>query len=78
MFEPKTHSSFSLCLLALTMLVMSGVGFTLLIDSWGIQGELEQNVSVQRQKIIDLEQVIYSWIQTGSARNELKSGSGAD
>ncbi len=60
MFEPKTHSSFTLCLFALSLLVMSGVGFSLLIDSWTKQDVLEQKVSVQRQKIMDLEQVVYS------------------
>lgn len=60
MFEQKTHNAFSLCSFALFVLVMSAIGLTVLIDNGVKRGELEQNVSEQRQKIMNLEQVVSS------------------
>lgn len=60
MFEPKTHDSFVLCAFAVVMLVMSGLGLTVLIDSQVEPDELEQNVLNQSQKITELEQVVRS------------------
>ncbi|MES2982636.1 MAG: hypothetical protein V4727_10010 [Verrucomicrobiota bacterium] len=60
MFEHKTHNGFLLCLFALVMLVMSGVGIRALMDICVKRDALEQNLLGRQQKIMDLQKVICS------------------
>jgi hypothetical protein len=60
MLEQKIHNSFLLCSFALVMLVMTGIGITLFIDSRVTRIGLEEKVLEQRQKITELEQLVGS------------------